>query len=179
MNLTHTWTHLWYYFVHLSGKFLSFPCPASYYIHINVEYTVDLVFYAFHLFFLKDDEGEIPLSLKTNKQNKKTVSAGTRCCQLENVCHKLWVIYLCHNLSWRHHKLSCCHLYICKNTAEHFDMLSIFTAVSVAGLTCAWRGRWHWLPRGSHVCRPSHAWLKCGSKAVWGSRGAWDMRGGE
>lgn len=29
------------------------------------------------------------------------------------------------------------------------------------------------------MCRPSHAWLKCGSKAVWDSPGAWDTRGGE
>lgn len=29
------------------------------------------------------------------------------------------------------------------------------------------------------MCRPSHAWLKCGSKAAWDSRGAWDMREGE
>lgn len=27
------------------------------------------------------------------------------------------------------HKLPCCHPYICKNTAQHFDTLSIFTAV--------------------------------------------------
>lgn len=29
------------------------------------------------------------------------------------------------------------------------------------------------------MCRPSHAWLKCGSKAAWDSRGAWDTREGE
>lgn len=44
---------------------------------------------------------------------------------------------------------------------------------------CVWRGRWRWSPRGSRVCRPSHAWLKCGSRAVWDSHGAWDTRGGE
>lgn len=77
------------------------------------------------------------------------------------------------------HKFPNCHLYICKCTAEHVDMLSIFTGVPVSGPTCAQPERLHWSPRGSRACKPSHAWLKCGSKAVGGKRGARDMRGGE
>lgn len=144
--------------------------------------STDIIFSVFISFFWNIMQEKFLLSKnkKTKKKKKqKPESVQVHHRPLENACHKLWVIYLCHNISWRPHKLSCCHPYICKNTAEHFDMLSIFTSVFVPGQTCAWRGRWHWLPRGSHVCRPSHAWLKCGSKAVWGSRGAWDMRGGE
>lgn len=51
--------------------------------------------------------------------------------------------------------------------------------VLVSGPTCAQTERLHWSPRGSRACKPSHAWLKCGSRAVWGNRGAWDTRGGE
>lgn len=70
-------------------------------------------------------------------------------------------------------------LHLLKHRITFWHFKYFYHCFFVPGQTCVWRGRWRWSPRGSHVCRPSHAWSKCGSRAVWDSHGAWGTSEGE